>query len=53
MNGILMKSFAIYKDAKCFAYDGKRVCWTESLKMLNAFVKHAIEQTSVWWSPGD
>ena len=42
-----------YKKAKCFAYDGKRVCWTESLKMLNAFVKHAIEQTSVWWFPGD
>ena len=40
-----------YKEAKCFAYDGT-LCCTESLKMLNALVKHAIEQTSVWWSPG-
>ena len=40
------------KEAKCFAYDGKRVCWTDSLEILNAFVKHTIEQTGVWWSPG-
>ena len=34
-----------YKEAKCFSYDGKRVCWTDSLEMLIPFVKHAIEQT--------
>ena len=41
-----------YEHAKCFAYDGKYVHWTDSQEMLKAFVKHAIKQTGVWLSPG-
>ena len=33
-----------YKNKNCFAYDGKRVRWTDSFEMLKIFTKYAIEQ---------
>ncbi|CAB3985512.1 Hypothetical predicted protein, partial [Paramuricea clavata] len=41
-----------YKNENCFAYDGKRVRWTDSFEMLKIFTKHAIEQPDNWLSPG-
>ena len=41
-----------YKYENCFAYDGKRVRWTDSFEMLKIFTKYAIEQLGNWLSPG-
>ena len=41
-----------YKNENCFAYDGKRVRWTDSFEMLKIFTKHAIQQPGNWLSPG-
>ena len=41
-----------YKYENCFAYDGKRVRWTDSFEMLKIFTKYAIEQPGNWLSPG-
>ena len=41
-----------YKNEDCFAYDGKRVRWTDSFEMLKIFTKYAIEQPGNWLSPG-
>ena len=41
-----------YKDAKCFAYHGNRIKWTDSFEMLKLFIKCAIEQAGTWMSSG-